>query len=105
VKDLFKEELVGPPGFLGGIAAPRTRDHRRSGNGVCPQAGILARLDYGPDSALITLLLLKSFLLPQAPNGIIVQLTILLRRLTYRANDLTPPRSPDLHHVELETLT
>ena len=41
---------MGPPGFEFPGVFP-SRDHRRTGNGVCPQAGILARLDYGPFGA------------------------------------------------------
>ena len=46
----LKNPWMGPPGFEFPGVFP-SRDHRRTGNGVCPQAGILARLDYGPFGA------------------------------------------------------
>jgi hypothetical protein len=46
----LRNPWMGPPGFEFPGFSP-SRDHRRTGNGVCPQAGILARLDYGPFGA------------------------------------------------------
>jgi len=44
-----KEEMVAQPRFE--FPGDPSRDHRRTDSGACPQAGILARLDYGPFGA------------------------------------------------------
>jgi len=46
---MIDEEMVVQPRFE--FPGDPSRDHRRIGNGVCPQAGTLAMLDYGPFGA------------------------------------------------------